>query len=78
MESTNGYIYIRNHTSYDKYDACKLGKANNIPERDTQYATGEIKRGNFELVIKMSREKTLIAEKMLQNYFNNYHIKYDV
>ena len=42
MTSTNGYIYVRNHTSYAIDDACKMGKANNIPERDTQYATGEI------------------------------------
>jgi hypothetical protein len=48
MTSINGYIYVRNHPSYE--DACKMGKSNNIPERDTQYATGEIKRGyNFKL-----------------------------
>jgi hypothetical protein len=28
------YIYVRNHPSYDVDDACKMGKANNIPERD--------------------------------------------
>jgi hypothetical protein len=33
MNSTNGYIYVRNHPSYDVDDACKMGKANNIPER---------------------------------------------
>jgi len=79
MESTNGYIYIRNHASYDQDDACKLGKANNIPERDTQYATGEIKRGNFEIVIEMSKEVIGILEKLLQNYFNSLglHIQYD-
>ena len=79
MELLNGYIYIRNHPSYDKYDGCKLGKANNIPERDTQYATGEIKRGNFELVIEMPKEVIGLVEKMLQNYFNclGFHIKFD-
>ncbi len=34
MNQTNGYIYVRNHSSYDVDDACKMGKANNIPERD--------------------------------------------
>ena len=79
MESINGYVYIRNHTSYDEYDGCKLGKANNIPERDTQYATGEIKRGNFVLVIEMSKENIGIVEKSLQKYFNSlgFHIQYD-
>jgi superfamily II DNA or RNA helicase len=79
MESINGYVYIRNHPSYDEYDGCKLGKANNIPERDTQYATGEIKRGNFVLVIEMSKENIGIVEKSLQKYFNSlgFHIQYD-
>lgn len=79
MESTDGYIYIRNHPSYDEDNGCKLGKANNIPERDTQYATGEIKRGNFEMVIEMSKEVIGIVEKLLQNYFNSLglHIQYD-
>ena len=75
----NGYIYIRNHPSYDEADGCKLGKANNIPERDTQYATGEIKRGNFEMVIEMPKEFIGIVEKLLQKYFNSigFHIQYD-
>ena len=53
MNSSNGYIYVRNHPSYDVDDACKMCKANNIPERDTQYATGEIKRGYFEAVFEV-------------------------
>jgi superfamily II DNA or RNA helicase len=79
MEYMNGYIYIRNHPSYNEDDGCKLGKANNIPDRDTQYATGEIKRGNFELVIEMSKDIIGIVEKLLQNYFNSlgFHIQYD-
>jgi superfamily II DNA or RNA helicase len=79
MELLNAYIYIRNHSSYDKYDGCKLGKASNIPERDTQYATGEIKRGYFELIIEMPKEVIGLIEKMLQNYFNSlgFHIKFD-
>ena len=29
MNSTNGYIYVRNHPSYDVDDACKMGKGKN-------------------------------------------------
>ena len=57
MNQTNGYNYIRNHPSYDVNDVCKMGKVNNIPERDTQYATGEIKRGYFEAVFEVSIKK---------------------
>jgi superfamily II DNA or RNA helicase len=77
MNSTKGYIYVRNHPSYDVDDACKMGKANNIPERDTQYATGEIKRGYFEEVFEVPIEKMGIVERLLQNSFCELNVKYD-
>jgi superfamily II DNA or RNA helicase len=77
MNQTNGYIYVRNHPSYDIYDACKMGKAINIPERDSQYATGEIKRGYFEIVFEISIEKIGIIERLLQTEFYEFNINYD-
>ena len=77
MNQTNGYIYVRNHPSYDVDDACKMGKAINIPERDTQYATGEIKRGYFEAVIEVPIEKMGMVERLLQNEFCELNVKYD-
>ena len=77
MNTTKGYIYIRNHASYDVDDACKMGKTNNIPERDAQYATGEIKRGYFEKVFEVPNEKMGIIECLLQNEFRELNIKYD-
>lgn len=77
MNQTNGYIYVRNHPSYDVDDACKMGKAINIPERDTQYATGEIKRGYFEEVFEVPIEKMGIVECLLQNEFRELNVKYD-
>ena len=77
MNQTNGYIYVRNHPSYDVDDACKMGKTINIHERDTQYATGEIKRGYFEEVFEVPIEKMGIVERLLQNEFRelNYFSK---
>ena len=77
MNQTNGYIYVRNHHSYDIDNVCKMGKANNIPERDAQYATGEIKRGYFEIVFEVPIEKMGIIERLLQNEFSALNIKYD-
>jgi len=77
MNQTNGYIYVRNHPSYDVDNACKMGKTNNIPERDIQYATGEIKRGYFEAVFQVSIEKMGIVERLLQNEFHKLNVKYD-
>jgi superfamily II DNA or RNA helicase len=77
MNSTNGFIYFRNHPSYDVDDVYKMGKANNIPERDTQYATGEIKRGYFEAVFEVPINKMGILERLLQNEFHELNVKYD-
>ena len=73
----SGYIYIRNHASYAEYDACKMGKTNNIPDRDSQYVTGEIIRGYFELIIDVLYEYMDQIEKDLQEYFKQYHIQFD-
>lgn len=70
------YIYIRSHSSYDDYNACKLGRTNNIPERDSQYATGEIIRGKFILVLEVFM-KDICIEKLLQEEFINFNIKFD-
>jgi superfamily II DNA or RNA helicase len=75
--SDYGYIYIRTHQSYNEYDACKMGKTTNIPERDIQYATGEIKRGYFEVVIQVPVLKLNIIERLLQNEFCYLNVKHD-
>jgi superfamily II DNA or RNA helicase len=75
MINTYNYIYIRTHNSYEKYNACKLGKTDNIPERDSQYITSEIERGNFEYVYEVQQAN--IIEKLLQTEFSKYNIKYN-
>ena len=77
MNLTNGYIYVRNHQSYDVDGACKMGKTHNIPERDTQYAVGEIKRGYFEAVFEVSYTIMGIIERLLQCNFQKYNIRYN-
>jgi hypothetical protein len=32
MNKDTGYIYVRCHSAYDEYDACKMGMTNSIPE----------------------------------------------
>jgi hypothetical protein len=76
MNST-GYIYIRYHESYDKYEACKLGKTQNIPDRDNTYVTGEILRGYFEAVFEVPIENMGNIEHLLQNEFRELNIKID-
>ena len=47
-------IYIRLHESYEKYNACKLGKSMNIYNRHYTYMTSEVKRGKFILILRCS------------------------
>lgn len=72
------YIYIRrNNHYYDQFNICKLGRTQNIPERDTTYITGEIKRGYFQLVIEIHNFKATTLETILKNYFKQYNIIFD-
>ncbi len=63
----SGFIYIRSHESYDKYDAYKLGKAQNCLDRESIYITSEIKKGNYELVLEVNDNSKI--EKKLQKHF---------
>lgn len=77
MKQRKGYIYIRNHPAYDNFKACKLGRATNIPERDAQYATGEIKRGYFGVVYEFPNKYVCSVEQLLHRKFHKYNIRYD-
>jgi superfamily II DNA or RNA helicase len=77
MSISEGFIYVRVHESYDIYNCCKLGKASNIVERDSQYATSEVRRGKFKMVVKVEYKKMGIIERLLQYEFREYHKKYD-
>jgi superfamily II DNA or RNA helicase len=72
-----GYIYVRLHESYDKYNICKLGKTTNIPSRGDVYATGEPVRGVFELVFEVRHEEMSKIETLLQTEFElrEFHFK---
>ena len=75
MNQTNGYIYVRFHESYEKYNACKLGKTQNIPDRDNTYVTSEILRGNFDYVFEVSYGEMNNIEKLLGKEFCNLNIR---
>jgi superfamily II DNA or RNA helicase len=74
-----GFIYIRNHESYEKYNGYKLGITENYIDRDNQYKTSEIIKGIYELIIEIKNFNLLNLEKILHKYFItlNLHIKYN-
>jgi len=77
MNSSYGFLYIRCSKTYDLYNACKLGIASNIPDRDSVYSTGEIEHGFFELVFEVKKIQMRIIENLLKIEFNKFNIKYD-
>ena len=58
-----GYLYIRINELYQKYESCKFGITECIVNRDNVYSTGEIKRGYFELVIQIPKDKMTRYDK---------------
>jgi len=56
------------------YNACKLGKAVIIPDRNSTYVTGEIERGYFYPVFRVDINFLNQIENELQNEFIDYHI----
>jgi hypothetical protein len=74
-EMNTGYIYIRSNEYWILYDAYKLGKTTNIPDREQTYITSEIKRGYYVMIIEI--ELTILddVEKQLQIYFNELNLQ---
>ena len=85
-----GYLYVREHPSYDY--TCKVGITDNIPDRDSTYATGELHRGTFSTVFKIDldsmgpcpilkeREEDPRLKKIetkIKETFQMFHIYYD-
>ena len=72
MITNKGYIYLYNHYSYDKHNVYKLGKTQNILNRDSTYGTSEVESGNFILIIELN--KIDIIEKLLKKCFNHLNV----
>lgn len=72
-----GYIYSRINEMCNLYNCCKLGKSNSIPNRESSYATYEVKRGVFVKVFQVSiHEMDKIEKELIQHFTNQgYHIQ---
>ena len=71
-----GYIYVRTHEAYDKHDVCKLGKTQNITNRETTYITSEFVKGDFSYVFEVMLAKMSYAEKKLGEDFKSLGFHY--
>ena len=71
----DGYIYIRDHESYNKYNAYKLGKSYNMFDRESTYITGEIRKSIFLEIYKVKDPDNV--ERILKNEFNDIKVYVD-
>ena len=68
-----GYIYIRGHSAYN--GLVKVGKTQNIPEREQTYTTGEYIRGKFIHIWEVSLSALNIIDQLIKfkfQYLNQY------
>jgi hypothetical protein len=65
-----GYIYIRNHKSYDEHNVYKLGKTDNIAERHRRYITNEFIAGYYIIVFEITHNQHHKIEFELKKKFN--------
>jgi hypothetical protein len=71
-----GYIYVRNHPSYDEENACILGKTENIYDTDALYTNNELIRGHYGAVFELYTSINII-ERLLKNEFSELNILFD-
>jgi predicted helicase len=69
-----GFIYTRRNKWFNQHNVCKLGKAINIPDRNSQYITGEIEKGYFYPIFSVDINFLDKIEIELQEEFKYYHI----
>lgn len=69
-----GYIYIRDHPAYN--GLVKVGKTQNIPEREQTYITSEYTRGKFIHVWEICLTALNIIDRLIKfkfQYLNRYN-----
>lgn len=71
----SGYIYIRNNEDYKRYNIVKVGKTLDLNNRHSTYVTCEVIAGWYELIIEMDANRVNNIEKLIFQYFDNYHFK---
>lgn len=71
------YIYLRSHSSYE--NCYKVGKTENLIDRENGYITGELRRGNYEIAFEFVCSDKLInvIEKIIHHQFKHLKVYYD-
>ena len=71
-----GYLYVRFNELFDMYNSCKFGMCENIPNRENNYITNEVKKGFFKLVIEVNIKILGQLENEIKLYFETLYNTY--
>lgn len=71
-----GYLYVRFNELFDMYNSCKFGMCENIPNRENNYITTEVKKGYFKLVIEVNIKILVQLENEIKSYFGKLYNTY--
>jgi predicted helicase len=75
-----GYIYVRQNSNWDKYQCYKIGKTENIINRESTYITSEIERGHLVKIFEfnnITNEQLTYIDNLIKlnlreyNYYEN-------
>lgn len=70
-----GYIYIRENEWYLQKNIVKMGRTENLKNRDRDYITGEPERGEMTEVYNIKDFPIDLVEKLLQEKLKQFHYK---
>jgi hypothetical protein len=70
----SGYIYVRSNELCDIHDCYKLGRTQNILERENNYITSEIYRGHFKNIYEIYNYDIEKCERILFRDLKDFNI----
>ncbi len=73
----SGYIYARTNELYDIHNCYKLGRTQNILERETNYITSEVNRGYFKYIYEIYNYDIEKCERQLFRELKSFNVYYD-
>lgn len=74
MNTSKGFIYLRDNNWWLRENVIKMGITTFAKDRNNTYITSEIERGEYICLIEISLDKMKILDKYLKSYFKSYNI----
>jgi superfamily II DNA or RNA helicase len=74
MNTSKGFIYLRDNIWYQRENVIKMGITTFAKDRNNTYITGEIERGEYICLIEIPLDRMKILDKYLKVFCKSYNI----